>query len=204
MLDNDLTYQMAMMQLEMEMQLERQRAKQQQAQQRGGSGGGLPPGSTTALRTFLSSGSGSGGAAGSGGTTAGSSAGTSGFGSSLAAFWPAAVVGGAVLAGHLASNATDRRFNGTKTNDAFAGHFFTDPFQSFGYQKLGIEDPTSGELLDAAVNNGSFSDFMKIAPQQFHSMAMPGIDWTRDLTDKINGKFSNVVDPIGKLFKSIF
>ncbi|MBC2712065.1 MAG: hypothetical protein HGJ94_14095 [Desulfosarcina sp.] len=80
----------------------------------------------------------------------------------------------AVIAGqHLLSNQTDRTVEGVKTDDVFGGHFFTEPWMAYGADKLGFDDPTSGEKMDAAIENSDWGNVAVRVPATANQWANP-------------------------------
>lgn len=97
-------------------------------------------------------------------------------GSSSGALGTMGWVAAAIAAQHMLSDDTSTEIDGVKTNDAFSGHFGTEPWLAWAHDKAGIE-PTAGEKFDAAVEN---SDWSK-AGENFNGMtsywANPTSSW---------------------------
>lgn len=105
-------------------------------------------------------------------------------------------VAAAIAAQHLMSNATDRRTNvpgvsgnGHRTGDVFSLDFFTEPWQGYAYEKLGMDFPSPGEKTDAAINairdgESGWDNLLRSAPatgaQWFDPVGSFGYDWLKD------------------------
>lgn len=183
------------------------RAAAQQGGQQGRQSGGMSP--TSAYRMYSQFGSGG---------TAGGAAEGAGSGTSVAA-WPAAVA--AIIAGqHLMSNATDRRTSisggqgrGHRTGDVFSLDFFTEPWQPYAYEKLGIDRATPGEKTDAAINairdgESGWDNLLRSAPgtaaQWFDPTGSVLSDWMSEKGGTLGDVASKAIFPlqwIGRLFK---
>ena len=166
--------------------LQEQQQAQQQAmmQQRQQQGGGLPPGAGSVASNFM------GGGAGGGGEAAG-----------MGGMGIAGIIAAAIAAQHGMSNATNTEFEGQRTDDAFAGHYGTEPWLAFGHDKLGL-DPTAGERFDAAIANGDYGTAMKRSPAMLDYWADPGRNWAGSTAEAIGGKkLSTVVNPLSAILK---
>ena len=102
----------------------------------------------------------------------------------MAGMGPAAIIA-AVIAGQLvASNNTDTVVDGQKTGNVFTGigdggwkpSFSTEPWLAWGHDKLGW-DATSGEKLDAAINNSDWDTALKRLPAAADYWADPIRSW---------------------------
>lgn len=121
---------------------------------------------------FASASGGGGGTAG-GGVGGGETAGGMGGGT-------AAAIAAVIAAQMLATKFTDRRAGdkpqhttsraeGHRTGNVFSMDFFTEPWQAYAYQTLGVDTLTPGEKTDAAVDRfrndeGGLMDVAKTAP----------------------------------------
>ena len=87
--------------------------------------------------------------------------------------WIAAAIAGQ----HLASDDQERVFEGQKSDDVFSGNFFTEPWYALLTEKLfGANDDsvTSGEKLDASIENEDWSTALKRLPAAGNYWADPG------------------------------
>lgn len=119
----------------------------------------------------------------------------------------------AAIAGqHLMSDATDRNTplpgvegRGHKTGDVFSLDFFTEPWQAFAYDKLGIDVPTPGEKTDASINalrdgESTWDNLLRSAPatgaQWFDPFSSVGYDWMNEKGGTIGKVASKALFPI--------
>ncbi len=131
-----------------------------------GSGAGIGEGLSTA-------GSGAGSWAGSGG-------GGAAAGGGLGAGWIAAIIAAVIAAQHYASNETDTKVEGVRTDDAFGGHFGTQPYQAWAYERLGMP-ASSGERFDAAVENSDWGTALERLPDTADYWAHPATHSLKDV-----------------------
>lgn len=132
-------------------------------------------------------GAGASGAGGSGGAAAGG----------MGATGIAAIILAAIAAQHYMSNNTEREFEGVKTDDAFAQHYGTDPWQPYMYQKLGINTPTAGEKFDAAIENGDYDLAARRTPSLVNQWFNTGGQIAYDIADdKWGSTTAFFIDPI--------
>jgi len=173
-------------------------------QQRQQGGGGGMPGIGSAMNMI--GGGGEGGVFAETGMHAGAEGGGSagGMGAGMAGVI-AAIIGGQ----HLLSNATDTEVDGVKTDDAFAGHFGTEPWLGYAHDKLGLE-PTAGEGFDAAIANKDYGKALEKLPAAADYWADPIRTWLgsggelmgKQVAGKTGGKVGSAIfNPIGALLK---
>ena len=148
----------------------------------------------------------------------GSIAGDAGGGSSMLGTVGtyAGYIGAAIAGQHLLSNQTSRSFDGRATKDAFGGSGATEPWLAYGYQKMGIDAPTSGEQLDADVKNGDWGSAVSHVPSHAAYYFNPGANFLSDFAGQKLGDtwgpiVSSMIFPegkianqLGKLFGKIF
>jgi hypothetical protein len=87
-----------------------------------------------------------------GGTEAGGGAGAGAAGGGLGAMGIGAIIAAAIAGQHALSDDTDKKFEGVKTDDAFSGHFGTEPWLAWATPK----HATAGEQFDASVAQGDW------------------------------------------------
>lgn len=149
------------------------------------------------------------------GADLGASAGGEGMGLGTLGTY-AGYIGAAIAGQHVLNKMTDRRFDGQATKDMFGGSGATEPWLAFAYQKLGIDSPTTGESLDAAVHN---KDWGKVA-EGIPSHAAYYMDPIRNMgadfvSDKVGGTAGDILGglifpegfaakQLGKLFGGLF
>jgi hypothetical protein len=172
MAEKDLISQLLLMQ-QLQAMEEANRRKQQQAmgqQQQQGGGGMSPMQGYNIYSNYISPSMGGGTAGGgsgaassvsssvpSGGSSAGSSAGIGTAGAYILA---------ALAAGKGADLLTgDREQNGVHTGTIFEGKGFNDPFMTLTSQKMGWDDATPGEQLDADAKREDWSGLKKSIPE---------------------------------------
>lgn len=154
--------------------------------------------------------SGSGVMGGGAQTAAGvSGQGSAGAGAAGGGMGSAALVGGAIaaaiLAQHQMSNETDTKIkmedgSEVETDDAFSGHYGTEPWLAFASDKLGTT-PTRGEKFDAAMENGGGKEGWESAPGAIGYWANPSGEWMEKGGEAIigNDKYNKYINPAGKL-----
>lgn len=162
----------------------------------------------------------SGGMGAGAGGAGGGGAGGGGAGG-MAAAAPIAYIAAAIGAQLAASNNTDTVVDGQKTGNVFTGighgtwnpSFSTEPWLAFGHDKLGW-DATSGEKLDAAINNSDWSTALKRLPAAADYWADPirnwlGADTWSNVGEQITGSedfgkvLGTVIEPISGLLSQI-
>lgn len=153
-------------------------------QQESGGGGDISP---LALKGLL-------GKSGSGSSAASLAEGSGGKG---AGPWGiAGIVAAAIAAQHYLSGKTDREFEGIKTKDAFSGHYGTEPWQAFLYDKLGIDRPSAGESFDAAMARGDYGTALKRLPTTLSYWADPPGSIMHDIArDKLGNTGAAIFQP---------
>ena len=162
----------------------RQQVPGQTTKTEGGGGGAPGDGSLAAMPTFVQSLFGSESGAGMGGMGL------------------AGIIAAAIVVQHGLSDATDTEFEGVKTDDAFAGHFGTEPWFAYAHDKLGL-DPTAGEKFDAAVANRDWKKAAKRFPAMVDYWTNPPAKWAASGTKAIAGRsslgkgLSVMADPVG-------
>lgn len=133
---------------------------------------------------------------------------------------PYAYILAAIMGQHLASSNTDRRAgkgwdvsknSGHRTGDVFSGDFFTEPWQPWLYQQLGIDKLTPGERFDAAVDRGDVKGAIAAAPstgaQWFNPVGSVAYDLAEDKLGEPGKWFARAVLPeqwLGRLFADLF
>lgn len=115
----------------------------------------------------------------------------------------AGIIAAIIAAQHILSNQTDTEFEGVKTDDAFGGHFATEPWFAFLADKMGWE-PTAGERMDAAVENEDWSRAWKRYPAASTYWADPTTAWIYEAAKNDVGEgFAAVVSPHNWLTEQI-
>lgn len=108
-----------------------------------------------------------------------------------------------IAAQHAMSNSTDTRFEGVRTDDAFGGHFGTEPWLAFAHDKLGL-DPTRGEMFDAAVENNNWGDMKQRLPGMLSYWGDPSSTWIESGATKAFGKdVGKWANPTGMIMDKI-
>lgn len=150
-----------------------------------GSGSGVDPSTIYDFYKTFSSGSEAGAAEG-----AAEGAGTAVEGSEAGYMsGPYAAIAAVIAAQQLMSQNTDRRAgkdgkvsksSGHRTGSVFSGDFWTEPWQAYLYDKMGIDKLTSGERFDAAIDKRNPSEAVAAAPgtayQWFDPLGSTGYD----------------------------
>lgn len=185
----------AMQNEEIRAMAQRREKSEPQQQQQGSEGGGGGVGTAIAQKYM---GGKSGTAATSGTTSAsgtaggGSAAGSSGMG----AWGVGGLVAAAIGAQHAMSNDTNRSFDGVKTNDAFSGHFATEPWMAWGFDKLGAEQATPGEKYDAAMKNKDYTQAGLNSMAATRQWSDPGKEFLGGIVEsKVGSSASDTLDP---------
>ena len=116
------------------------------------------------------------------------------------------IIAAAIAAQHGLSNATSRQFEGVRTDDAFGGHFGTEPWFGWLSERWGLPI-TAGEKFDAAIANKDYGTALKRMPAMMDYWADPGRSWGNALGRKTFGKtFDKVlpyIDPASYLLGKI-
>ena len=156
-------------------------------------GGTTPTGGETGAGTTAPATTGGTEIVASGGEIGG--AGSSGSGG-LGALGTAGIVAAAIAAQHGLSNQTDTEFEGVKTDDAFGGHFGTEPWLGFVHDKLGWE-PTEGEKFDAAVDNKDWGLALERTPAMLDYWSDPARSWGHGAAKNIFGEeVAGILSPL--------
>ena len=142
-----------------------------------GAEGGMGSGGAEAAIQASGEGIGEGVGGGAGGAGAGAGAGAGGgggggAGAGLGAGYVAAIIAAVTAAQHYLSNETDTKVEGVRSDDAFGGHFGTQPYQAYAYQQLGMP-ASSGERFDAAVENSDWGTALERLPDTADYWANP-------------------------------
>jgi len=165
----------------------------------GGAGASQFAGAETASGAGMQSG-GAMAAEGHAGTGVAQTSGAGGSSGLATTGWIAA----AIVAQHQMSNETDTTImtegGEIETDDAFAGHYGTEPWLAFAADKLGTT-PTRGEEFDAEVAGGDDDSALKAAPGMVSYWADPSSEWIEKGVEAITGddKYSDFVNPVGWL-----
>lgn len=118
---------------------------------------------------------------------------------------PLAYVLAAIMGQHELSNRTNRETpvsgvegKGHQTGDVFTGDFFTEPWQSWTYDQLGMKTPSPGEKTDASINairdgESGWDNLLRSAPGTAAQWFDPGGSVGFDILDEKGGKFGGLV-----------